>query len=422
MHRLVAALCGLVLMSVMACAQSPEDLASSLPESEAEMIDVPAGLGSGQPFLHATPDGTLWMSWIERIDSTRSAFRYASFDGARWSEPTTIASRADLFVNPADIPKVYPLPTGRLAAHYMVEAGSSYFAYDLRVARQAADGTWPEATTPYQDQTPAQHGFASAVSWKKDQLLTVWLDGRKTNVERGESKWGEMTLRAALIGPDGVVREQTLLDGRVCDCCATSAVRTGAGALVAYRNRSEKEIRDISLLRFDRDEGWSEPYALHEDGWEIEGCPVNGPALDADGDRVAAAWFTAAQGNRRVHVAFSTDGGRTFGAPTVVDDDRPRGRVDVVLLDDGSALVSWIGTEERMMAVKVRRVHPQGGPGTASTIVKPQSPAFVGTPQMVRSGRDLYVAWGDGGDPQETVIQLARPSVQDFIEEEERRK
>jgi hypothetical protein len=81
---------------------------------------------------------------------------------------------------------------------------------------------------------------------------------------------------------------------------------------------------------------------LAHDGWEVNGCPVNGPAVAAAGPQVAAAWFTAANETSRVNVAFSADSGATFGPPIVVDDGRPLGRVDVVLLDQGRALVSWL--------------------------------------------------------------------------------
>jgi hypothetical protein len=129
-----------------------------------------------------------------------------------------------------------------------------------------------------------------------------------------------MTLRSALIAPDGQVSHPFEIDDRVCECCPTAAVRTADGVLVAYRDRSENEVRNIGLTRFDGDE-WSDPYLLHDDGWQINGCPVNGPALAADGNRVAAAWFTAPNSRPRVQVAFSDDGGRQFGEPLVVDAD-----------------------------------------------------------------------------------------------------
>lgn len=75
-------------------------------------------------------------------------------------------------------------------------------------------------------------------------------------------------------------------------------------------------------------------------------CPVNGPSIDARGARVVA-WFAAADGERRVEMAFSSDGGRTFAPPIRIDRSAPPGRADTVIWDDGSALVSGMEAEEK---------------------------------------------------------------------------
>jgi len=64
------------------------------------------------------------------------------------------------------------------------------------------------------------------------------------------------------------------------------------GPIVAYRDRSDTEIRDIYVSR-SVGSNWSQPVAVHRDNWQIAACPVNGPALSADGTAVALAWFTA---------------------------------------------------------------------------------------------------------------------------------
>lgn len=393
--------CGLLLTLASGCQQGGAQYHA--------MVDVPSRPGSAQAYLSTDGDGTLWMSWIQKIDTTNRALRYASFDGHGWSEPQTIVSDPDLFANWADLPKLHPLSDGRLVAHFGVNSGLNYFANDVFVAQTTSGGRWQESISPHDDGTPTQHGFASVVP-VEDRLMAVWLDGRETTMVDGEydeSEWGNMALYAASFDAEQELLPARLLDDRVCDCCPTVAVRTAGGALIAYRDRSDDETRDINLIRFDGDK-WSEPYALHSDGWTINGCPVNGPALAADGERVAAAWFTAANDAPKVQVAFSGDGGASFGAPIIVDDVRPRGRVGVVLLDDGSALVSWIGIENRQNALKVRRVDERDGPGDVSIIAVPQSPAFTGIPQLARSGSDALLAWVDGGHPDSTQIHLAR--------------
>ena len=81
---------------------------------------------------------------------------------------------------------------------------------------------------------------------------------------------------------------------------------------------------------------------VHADNWEINGCPVNGPAIAARGKNVAVAWFAAKDNAPKTQLAFSKDGGRTFGAPIRIDSGTTLGRVGLTLLADGRALVSWI--------------------------------------------------------------------------------
>jgi hypothetical protein len=186
------------------------------------------------------------------------------------------------------------------------------------------------------------------------------------------------------------------------------AVRTGTEALVAYRDRSQNEIRNIRVVRFDG-ESWSEPTLLHDDGWKIAGCPVNGSALAAEGDRVAAAWYTAPGGTPRVKVAFSGDSGRQFSEPVVVAKGMPEGRVDIVLLDDDTAAVSWLGQSEDGASLRVQAVQPEDSGGRSATIATLGAASRgVGMPRLVRHRSFLYAAWTN---PEGGGVQAARLGV-----------
>ena len=375
----------------------------------AERLDVPAALGSGQPRLQVAGDSAVWLSWGAPADSG-DALRYAARMEGTWSKPTTVASGADWFVNWADLPSVVPLPSGRAAAHYLESNGASPLAYAVRVTQRSAAGTWHAPVTPHADSTQTEHGFVSMLPWPEDRLLAVWLDGRKMGGPGHGT--GDMTLRGALLGPEGIVERRAQVDGRTCECCATSAVRVGDEALVAYRGRSADEVRDIRLVRFDG-AAWSAPTRLHDDGWQIEGCPVNGPALAAAGDRVAAAWFTAADGRPRVRAAFSTDGGRRFSDPIEVAAGTPRGRVDVALLSTGAAAISWLDMTETGGAVRARLLSLEGETHPPVTLARVSSSGReVGFPKMVSYDNTLYVAWvqpnaADGA----SRVQMARAPI-----------
>lgn len=373
-------------------------------------LSSPAEGPSGQPRLQTGPDGRLWLSWVAALGDDRHALRYATRRDTAWGAPTTVARGTDWFVNWADLPSVRPLPDGRIAAHYLESNGPSPLAYAVRITQSTRGGDGHAPVTPHGD-TPTEHGFVSLLPGPGDRLLAVWLDGRRL-AGGGHGGGGDMTLRAALIDSTGAVVRRDRLDARTCECCATSAVRVGDEALVAYRDRSADEVRDIALVRFDGTE-WSAPTRLHADGWRLEGCPVNGPALAARGEQVAAAWFTAADGRPRVKAALSTDGGRRFAEPVVVAEGQAKGRVDVVLLDDGTAVVSWLGTQGTQGRVRARAVTRDGRTGAPTTIAPlPSAARRVGFPRLARQADRLYAAWvAPDPDPGRVVLRSAPVSA-----------
>jgi hypothetical protein len=371
-------------------------LTPTLARSQVRELPSPAGPGSGQPNLTVSPDGRVYLSWIERLGEGRYSLRLATKERDGWSAPRVIAEGTNWFVNWADFPSMIALPDGSLAAHWLVKSGPGTFNYDVTIVRSFDGGkTWEKPFVPHRDGKQTEHGFVSLFATKDGALGAVWLDGREMKPGSGghDHGDGEMTLRYAKVKRDGTLTDEAALDARVCECCQTSAALTDEGPIVVYRDRSPEEIRDISILRWRKGK-WSEPRPIFRDNWQINGCPVNGPSIAATGRRVAVAWYTAVDNQPRVKLAFSADGGETFTAPMTVDGGNPAGRVDVQLLPDGSAIVSWL---EKLSSgggeVRVRRVKADGKLGDAVAVSAPGAARSNGFPQMVRVGNELIFAW-----------------------------
>jgi hypothetical protein len=129
---------------------------------------------------------------------------------------------------------------------------------------------------------------------------------------------------------------------------------------------------------------------VHNDGWRITGCPVNGPAISARGRDVGVAWFTAKGDQGHSFVAFSHDAGRTFGPPVRVDDASSLGRVGVELLDDKSAIVTWVESSSQQSSFKARRVDDHGTRGAAVTVGDSSGTRY---PRLARFGDEVLFAW-----------------------------
>jgi hypothetical protein len=381
----------------------PSPRASDLPAPRlVRELRTPAAPGSGEPNLAAAPDGGLYLSWIEPAGEKSHRLMLARRSaGGEWDAPRQAAEGRNWFVNWADFPAV-AAHEGSLFAHWLVRGAGGGYDYGVRVAVSRDGGaTWSAPVTPHRDSTPSEHGFVSLVPRGDGAMGVVWLDGRNAEA-------GGMRLMASSIDAGAALGPEVVLDDRVCDCCQTAAARTDAGIVVAYRDRSPTEIRDISVVR-ETPSGWTQPATVGADNWQINGCPVNGPSLAARGRDVALAWFAAPGDESRVQVAFSGDGGATFGRPVRVDDGKPAGRVDVVLLDDGDALVSWLESAGERGEVRVRRVRPDGARGPALVAAGSSTARSTGFPRMERAGTEVVIAWRDSAEPPHVHTAVVRP-------------
>jgi hypothetical protein len=371
-----------------------------------ESSPVPAG--SAQPSLAVDRSGRVWLSWLEAAGEGGHRFRAASRLGSTWSEAVTIAEGDAFVANWADVPAIFVTSAGTLAASWL-ERGPARGAYGVRVRTSTDQGAnWTPTVTPHRDDSPTEHGFVSFFEAPGAGLGLIWLDGREMAGGHGSGQ-GNMTLRATTLA-GGRPGDEMLIDSRVCDCCQTAAARIDGGVIVAYRDRSEDEIRDISVSRFVNGT-WSAPETVHADNWQINACPVNGPVVAANGRAVAVAWFTLDGREPITKVAFSTDGGESFSAPAIVDQDPSLGRLGLAMIDADRVLVSSIersGDEAHVVVREVRRN------GRMSDVVRvaPISPERLsGLPRVAVSGRQVVFAWtevGGTGAPSQVRVATAR--------------
>lgn len=392
---------------VTGCARQETERTAGGPDAGPfQEIASPAGLGSGEPHLGVGPGGGMAMSWIEPRSAGGHRLLWSEFTGSTWSAPVAIAEGDSFFVNWADFPS-FLTSAEAIYAHWLWKNGRGTYAYEIRLAVSRDGGaTWSPPIVVHDDDTATEHGFVDMVAENGSARL-LWLDGRAGEGLAEEDPRRSMHLRTALVGPDLSVREAALVDDRVCDCCATAMAAIPGGALAAYRDRSAEEVRDISLARWDG-HAWSAPVTAHADGWRIAGCPVNGPALDAQGPAVALAWYTAAGDAPSVLCALSTDGGDQFGAPVRVDDGEPLGRVDALSLGAGSALVSWLEADTAGARVLVRVLRADAR-GDAVTVTRTSPARKSGFPRLARIDDQVFVAWTDVADS--SRVRVARADL-----------
>lgn len=377
--------------------------AASAPAPAPALIDVPAAQGSLAPRLSRRPGpaGGLVLSWLEpTADGMSLDWCEMPSDATAWSASHEVVSSPRLLPNAADTPGVVALPGGRLLAHWRETREPAGAGYDARAALSLDGGrTWEPPVTPHRDASDVEHGFVVAFDASAAGAGTAdvardagiaWLDGRDAAAH--PESFSTQLLATTL----GALGAETVLDPRTCDCCPMAVALAGDVTILAYRDRTDDDVRDVSVVRRLASGEWTPPARVHEDGWRIVGCPVNGPALDAEGARAALAWFSAAQDAPRLLLAFSDDAGATWSAPVRVDDagagaGMTGGQAGVALMADGSALATWIVRSDAGATLVARRVPRSGAPGPLREIAR----GVIGIPQVARDGASdrVMLAW-----------------------------
>jgi hypothetical protein len=82
-----------------------------------------------------------------------------------------------------------------------------------------------------------------------------------------------------------------------------------------------------------------------------------------------------------------------------LDASGPLGRVDVVLDENGDALVSWVAAQEKSAATRVARVTPAGRVGSPVTVALTETSRASGFPRLERATGTLIVAWVEPAEP-----------------------
>lgn len=363
-------------------------------------IPSPAVVG-GAPNLFVSEDKQIVLSWVEYLNDTTDALLFSRLEHDQWSTPHQIARGSDWFVNWADFPSVATFndASGSIAAHWLQKSAEGTYDYDVRVAISNDGGqVWSPSFIPHRDKVNAEHGFVTLLPLQNGNIFAAWLDGRHTkdskahNDGHNHGHGGAMTIRTAEFDNSGNLYQEAELDARVCDCCQTDAVLTDSGPVVVYRDRSDEEVRDISIVRQQNGE-WTKPRTIHQDNWTIAGCPVNGPAITAQGNAIAIAWFTAPDNENQVNVIFSSDAGKTFSDPIRIDDGAPIGRVDVVFTEPNHALVSWVEKIGDNGEIRLAKVTPTGKIGASMIATQTSLSRESGFPILEHTDQNLILTW-----------------------------
>jgi hypothetical protein len=372
-------------------------------------ISNPAAAGSRSPSLSATPKGNVILSWLEP-SGAEQALRFSVRRKSVWGSVETVIRRSDFDGYAEAPPSVLALENGSILAVWAEKlngTGKWPGNYLYTAASQDGGKTWSPPARIHSDNSNSEHSFSSISATGRDRATVIWLDARDYESQH------RYRLMAATLNFKGEVTNEKTLDDDTCTCCPTAFVATPTGGVAAYRGHSPKELRDIKVSRLTGGV-WEAPRSVHDDNWHINGCPVNGPALSANEDRLAVLWFTGRDDQPQVKMALSEDLGKTFQVPQILDspgkESRPIGHVAVSLLDSGGVLAVWLQqgpSEARIVGQRISKNERRSD----LFFVARGTVGGLGYPRLERAGTRVMVSWS--GKTGEEVKTAEIPSADD---------
>jgi predicted methyltransferase len=200
----------------------------------------------------------------------------------------------------------------------------------------------------------------------------------------------------------------------VCYCCKTAVVALGGGRLVsAWRHVYAGNLRDIAFTE-SRDGGatFAPAARVSEDGWAINGCPDDGPALAADpAGGVHIAWPTVIPGDEPQGALFYAPlqaSGRFAARVRIPTLGSPKPSHPQVAVDGtGRLFVAW---DESLDGVRTAAFSVADRSGAVVRFGAPTRLASDGPtlyPVMAPLAQGVVVAW-TAGPPASSTIRVKR--------------
>ncbi len=262
------------------------------------------------------------------------------------------------------------------------------------------------------------------------RLYALWLDHRDTAQTTASHAMHQHQQGAGdAAATNGVARAQrsqlfvSALDGSVapkgiargvCYCCKT-ALTTGPDGTVyaAWRHVYDGNRRDIAFtMSSDGGRSFVEPVRVSEDGWQIDGCPENGPALGVDaGKRIHVVWPTLVRRSSGetlgLFYASSVDG-RRFTPRTPLPTSGAAYHPQLAVTPDGGLIAAWDEVEAGQRRVKAVRARPDDGGAARFTPLALGGAASGAYPALATTRSHAVLAWAQrlGAESRIAVTRL----------------
>jgi hypothetical protein len=281
-----------------------------------------AELGSSAA-LDAT--GKLWVASKESsVDGDFVVVRGSSDDGKTWSAPRRVNRLPEaIAAQGEDGPKLSFGPKGQMYVSWTRPTGKNYSG-DIRFSASTDGGAvWSAAVNVHRDEQVITHRFGSMIVDRSGRIFIIWIDKRDAVAATAANgaKYEGGALYYAVSDDGGAHwRGDFKIADHSCECCRIALTQDAEGAPLAFwRHVYPSGERDHALVKLTADGKVGPIQRATFDGWKIEACPHQGPALAVADQTTHAVWFDVVGNEGKVFYgrlqADKVDGQRALPDP-----------------------------------------------------------------------------------------------------------
>lgn len=373
-------------------------------------LSVP-GRASATPWI-ASLGSTVAVAWGASADGKGDIYVAVSRDGGRtFGSPVRANSTAgEARISGEIAPRVTLSPSNTALPVVSVTWNAKDNGTEIKTARSTDGGkTFGPAISLQATGAAGDRGWQAAAADANGKLHVMWLDHRGMAAatdhatHKGEGDGAEMAQRSGLYYWGGAP-ERELFKG-VCYCCKTAlAIGPKNEVYAAWRHVFPGNLRDMGFT-MSRDGGktFSPLLRVAEDGWSINGCPDDGPAMAVDAaGTIHLVWPTVKNDAGVILYATSKDGA-AFSVPVRVPTlGSPKPSHPQIAVDaTGHVVIAWDEVVNGVRHAASIAAEPGGKFGKATPLGEGMYPV------MAKADGAMVTAWVSG-PAASSVIKVQR--------------
>lgn len=361
----------------------------------------------------ASSGATVAVAWGATAAGKGDIYVAISSDGGRtFGTPVRVNSTpGDARISGEIAPRVALAPRQGAAPIVTVTWNARDAGTQIKTARSIDGGRTFSRATAFQSGIAGDRGWQASTLDANGKLHTIWLDHRVMAIDKAagaktddhaEHDGVAMAQKSGLYYAADGQPERELFKG-VCYCCKTALATGPKGELyAAWRHVFAGNMRDMAFTT-SRDGGktFTPLLRVNQDGWSIQGCPDDGPAMAVDArGTVHLVWPTVRNEAGVLLYATSKDG-LAFSTPVPVPTlGSPKPSHPQIAIDaSGRVFVAWDEVRSGVRRAAVRALAGQSAPEELGDVTS--YPVMAGVEQ------GLVTAW-TSGPPDRSVINVRR--------------